>query len=88
MQLRLGAGHDRDAITLVEPRHQLGGALEQEVHQVHQVELLAVLVEGALDVELDLRDLARGQVLELRGQRVQLDAADGADHPHGAGQYR
>jgi hypothetical protein len=42
----------------VEARDQLGGALEMDVGEVHDVDLLAFLAGGALDIELDLRDLA------------------------------
>jgi hypothetical protein len=66
----------------VKARDELGRTLEHQVREVHDVELLAFVVNRALDVELDLRDLSRGQMLKLRGQRVQLDAADGSNHPH------
>ena len=72
----LGAGLDRHAIAGVEPRQQLGGALKLEIDEVVEVELFALFVDRALDIEADPRDLARRQMLEVRGHGVELDRPD------------
>ena len=61
-------------------RHELGRTLEVQVGEVVNVELFAFFVDRALDIELDLGDLARGDMLEASDERVQLDGQDSPDH--------
>ena len=65
-----------------------GISLEVQPGEVLDVDVGAVTVDRLLDVEHDLRDLARRHALELRHDGVQLDAADGPHHPHAVGRRR
>jgi hypothetical protein len=54
--------------------------LEMEIGEVVDVELLALFVDRALDIELDLCDLTSGDVLEASDERMQLDGQDSPNH--------